>query len=100
ELRVVADRHRPIEHRSGVYPAAHAGRQTVEHDAIGFQYVLGLAGILPPTAQDVRAHRETAIDEVLNCIADLVFVAPGRLDAPDPVADLPIEQAAADDADV
>jgi hypothetical protein len=59
----------------------------VENQAVGLEHVLELAGVLPPALDDVRPDLEAAVDQVLNRVGDLQFVAEARLDASTDVED-------------
>ena len=50
----------------------------LENQPVGLEHVLELAGVLPPSVDDVRPDRQAAIDQVLNRVGDLQLVSEAR----------------------
>ena len=59
----------------------------VEHEPVGGEHVLELAGVLPPALDDVRLDAPAAVDEVLDRVGDLELAAGRGLDRPRRVVD-------------
>ena len=74
--------------------------ERLEHDAVGLQHVLELAGVLPPAAHDVRVDVQATLDQVLDGVGDLQLAAGRRLDAPDRLEDARVEHVDADQRQV
>src|SRR5687767_8932036 len=53
----------------------------LQDQPVRFQQVFPLAGVFPPSADDVRAHIVALLDEILNGVGDLILVSPGGLDS-------------------
>ena len=83
DRRAGLDHDLALDARLGVDRAVDAALDRVENQAVGLEHVLELAGVLPPALDDVRAHLEAAVDQVLNGVGDLELVAEARLDALD-----------------
>ena len=52
----------------------------VEHEPVGGEHVLELAGVLPPALDDVRVDPRPLVDEVLDRVGDLELAARRGLD--------------------
>src|SRR5437870_2803290 len=74
--------------------------ERVEDQSIGFEHVLELARVFPPTLNDTWPHREAAIDEVLDGVGDFELVAEARFDAVHRLEDLRTEHVDADQREV
>ena len=85
---------------SRVHGSLDAALERVENQSIRFEHVLQLAGVLPPALDDVRAHGEALVDQVLNGVGDLQLVAKAWLDPIDGVEDLRSEHVDADERQV
>src|SRR6266545_2248668 len=55
-------------------------RKRVEDDAVGFEHVLDLSGVLPPTRDDVRVNALAVIHEPLDGVGDLQLLPRARSD--------------------
>ena len=58
-----------------------AAVERLENQAVRFEHVFELAGVLPPAVDDVRPDNEAAIDQVLDGIGDFELVPEAGLDA-------------------
>src|SRR5262249_43100235 len=67
-------------HLGALGDALDARLQRVEDDAVGFQHVLELAGVLPPALDDVRPDGAALVDQPLDRVGDLELAPRGRPD--------------------
>ncbi len=72
----------------------------VENQPIGFEHVLELPGILPPSVDEVRPHVEAAVDQILDRVGDLQLVAEAGLDPLHRDEDLRREHVDADQGEI
>src|SRR5688572_13959562 len=72
----------------------------LEDQAIGFEHVLELAGVFPPALDDVRAHGQAPIDQVLDGVSNLELVAKAGLDPVHRFEDLRAEHVHADEREI
>src|SRR5690606_34802917 len=68
-----------------------APAQPAEHEAVGVEDVLGLAGVLPPARHDPRRHRLAGLDHPLDRVGDLVLALGAGLQALDRIVDRGVE---------
>ena len=78
--RARLDHHLAFDARRRVDRAVDPRLQRLEDQAVGFEHVLELAGVLPPARHQVRRDAQAAIDQVLDGVGDLELVAEARLD--------------------
>ena len=74
--------------------------QCVQDQPVCLEDVFELAGVFPPTLDDVRPHGEAAVDQVLDRIRDLELVPEARRDLVHRVEDLRAEHVHADQRQV
>ena len=60
--------------------ARDSGLDRVEHETVGGEHVLELAGVLPPALDDVRLDPQAGVDELLDRVGDLELATRRRLD--------------------
>src|SRR5581483_7468587 len=80
--------------------ALYAALQVRQHHPVDVQHVVFLAGVDPAVGNDLRAHVEALVDQILDGVGDLQLVPPRRLDGSRGVEDVPVEHVDADDAQV
>src|SRR5438552_16349727 len=80
DRRARADPHNAFDRRRGVDAALDLRLERRQHHAVPLQHVLDLAGVLPPTFDDVRAHALAGGDELLDGVGDLELATLGRPD--------------------
>ena len=73
----------PLDAAFGVHRAVDPTVERLENQPVRFEHVFELAGVLPPAVDDIGAHTEPAIDQVLDGIGDFKFVPEAWLDAVD-----------------
>src|SRR6266542_6985784 len=70
----------PFHAASRVQPVEALRSKGVEDDAVGFEHVLDLPGVLPPARDDVRVNALAVIHEPLDGIGDLQLLPRARAD--------------------
>ena len=71
-----------------------------EHEAVGLEHVLELAGVLPPAGDHVRLDAQAAVDHVLDGVGDLELAAGAGRDGLHAVEDGRGEEVHADQGEV
>ena len=74
--------------------------QAVEDQAVGLEHVLEPAGVLPPSAHDVRLDAQAGVEEVLDRVGDLELSARRWRDRARGIVDLLGEHVHADEREV
>ena len=67
--------------------AADVARDGAEHEPVGLEHVLELAGVLPPAGDHVRLDAQAAVDHVLDGVGDLELAAGAGRDGLDALED-------------
>src|SRR5258705_3697859 len=84
----------------GIHRAVDPALEGFKDQTVGFEHVLELAGVFPPSLDDVRSYGETAVDQVLDGVGDLELVTETRLDAVHRFEDVGTEHIHADEREV
>ena len=117
DARMLADDHRPAdgavddlgprlddhlaaELRGAVHVALNPRRHLFQHQAVGVEHVLHLAGVNPPTFMDVGIDLVAVLHQVLDRVGDLELVAPGRPDGLDGLKDVRVKHIDTDQGQV
>ena len=86
QARARLDDHPPVDLRLDQL-ALDRRLDRVEHEPVGGEHVLELAGVLPPAPDDVRLDPPPAVEQVLDRVGDLELAARRGLDRPGGVVD-------------
>ena len=74
--------------------------EVLEHEPVGLEHVVELAGVLPPAAHRVALDPAAAVDQLLDRVGDLELAAPRGLDRPRRLEDRGREHVDADQRQV